>query len=79
MENDFKTRYATAMLEIIPICEKHFHNTDELSIALANALSTCFIDNPNLKLCISLVQALAEYHNENAIKFLQMANPVGNA
>ena len=79
MENDFPARYAIVMQNIMPVFDEYFHSVDELAIALANALSTCFIDNPNLKLCMALVQELAECHNKNAIKFLQMANPVGNA
>jgi hypothetical protein len=75
----FEDKYTVAMGEIVPLYRKHFESSDELMIALANALAACFDGNPNIKLSQMLVQALAECHNENVRNFIMMAQPQGSA
>ena len=75
----FEGKYTAAMAEIVPLYRKHFKSSDELMIALANALAACFEGNPNIKLSLSLVQRLAECHNDNARNFIMMAHPQGSA
>jgi len=71
--------YKEAMDEIEPLLAKHFTTSQEVMIALANALSACIEVYPDVRLSVAIVSALTDTCNDATLRMAYLHNPVGNA